>query len=124
MLGAWERVLRWAKQYGTRVVFGIDLLFDPAGTYKQNIMLTRLAKVYGNVEVLKIATSGNCELFALSGERNPYKEAKLGVLQEGAWADMLLVDGDPTQDFEVLADPQRNFMVIIKDGKIYKNTLR
>jgi imidazolonepropionase-like amidohydrolase len=59
----------------------------------------------------------------MSGERNPYKEAKLGVLQEGAWANMLLVDGDPTQDIQVLADPQRNVVVIIKDGAIYKNAL-
>jgi imidazolonepropionase-like amidohydrolase len=86
-------------------------------------MLTRLAKVYRNVEVLKLATSGNCALFAWSGNRNPYKEAKLGVLQEGAWADMLLVDGDPTKGINLLADPQRNFLVIIKNGTIYKNTL-
>jgi imidazolonepropionase-like amidohydrolase len=65
---------------------------------------------------MKMATSGNCELFALSGERHPYKQAKLGVLQEGAWADMLLVEGDPTEDINVLGDPQRNFVVIIKDG--------
>jgi imidazolonepropionase-like amidohydrolase len=59
----------------------------------------------------------------LSGERNPYKDAKLGVLQEGAWADMLLVNGDPTQDINVLKDYERNFAVIIKDRKIYKNLL-
>jgi imidazolonepropionase-like amidohydrolase len=62
-------------------------------------------------------------LFAQSGNRNPYKEAKLGVLQEGAWADMLLVDGDPTKGINLLADPQRNFLVIVKNGTIYKNTL-
>jgi predicted amidohydrolase YtcJ len=70
----------------------------------------------------KIATSGNCQLFATSGERNPYKEAKLGVLQEGAWADMLLVDGDPTKDINVLKDYQRNLLGIIKDRKLYKKT--
>jgi len=123
MIGAWERVLRWAKRYGTKIAFGTDLLFNPAGTSVQNTMLTRFASIYSNIEVMKIATSGNCELFALSRERNPYKQAKLGVLQEGAWADMLLVDGDPTQDIKVLADPQRNFVLIIKDGKMYKNTL-
>jgi len=37
--------------------------------------------------------------------------------------DMLLADGDPTQDIQVLADPQHNFVVIIKDGTIYKNAL-
>ncbi len=124
LVGAWQRVLKWARQYRVKVAYGTDLLFDPDGTYKQNVMLTRLAQVYSNVDVLKIATSGNCELFALSGERNPYKEAKLGVLQEGAWADMLLVDGDPTQDINVLKDYEHNFRVIIKSGVIYKNTLR
>jgi imidazolonepropionase-like amidohydrolase len=123
LIGAWERVLKWAKQYEVKVAFGTDLLSDPSGTYKQNIMLTRLAKIYSNVEVLKIATSGNCELFAVSGERNPYKEAKQGVLQEGAWADMLLVNGDPLKDINVLKDYEGNFVVIIKDGKIYKHTL-
>ncbi len=89
----------------------------------QNVMLTRLTKIYSNAEVLKIATSGNGELVALSGARDPYREAKLGVLQEGAWADMLLVEGDPTQDIDVLRDYERNFAVIIKGGKVHKNTL-
>jgi hypothetical protein len=82
MVGASERILRWAKQYNVKVVFGTDLLFEPDGTYKENLMLTRLAKVYRNVEVLKITTSGNCTLFARSGNRNPYKEAKLGVFRK------------------------------------------
>lgn len=86
-------------------------------------MLTRFAEVYSNAETLRIATSGNCELFAMSRGRNPYKELKLGVIEEGAWADMLLVDNDPTQDINVLKDYERNFVVIMKDGTIYKNTL-
>jgi imidazolonepropionase-like amidohydrolase len=123
MLGAWQRVLRWAKQYGVKVAFGTDLLFQPDGADRQNVMLTRLAKIYSNVEVLKIATSGNSKLFALSGARDPYKEARLGILQKGAWADMLLVNGDHTEDIIVLKDFKRNFVVIIKNGKIYKNIL-
>lgn len=123
LVGAWERLLPMASAAGVRVAFGTDLLFDPAGTYKQNTMLTRFAQVYSNVEVLKIATSGNCELFALSGERNPYKEAKLGVLQEGAWADMLLVDGDPTKNIDILRDYEKNFVIIVKDGIVVKDTL-
>jgi Protein of unknown function (DUF1214) len=123
IFGAWERILQWAKTYNVHVAFGTDLIFSGTGTSKENLMLTRLAKVYSNVEVLKIATSGNCALFAMSGERNPYKAAKLGVLQEGAWADMLLVDGDPTVDIDLLAGPERNFVVIIKNGDIFKDTL-
>ena len=119
----WDRVAAWARTHRTRVAFGTDLLFQPEGTGAQPTLLTRFAKVFGNAGALQIATSGNCELFALSGERNPYKEAKLGVLQRGAWADMLLINGDPTQDIHVLKDYERNLSVIIKDGKIWKNIL-
>ena len=61
------RVLGWVKKYNVKVAFGTDLIFNPAGTSKENVMLTRFARIYGNIEVLKIATSGNCALFELSG---------------------------------------------------------
>jgi imidazolonepropionase-like amidohydrolase len=119
----WDRVAGWAREAGTKVAFGTDLLFQPEGTKNQPVLLGRFARVYGAAGALQIATSGNCELFALSGERNPYKGARLGVLQRGAWADMLLVEGDPTQNIEVLQDYERNLAVIIKNGQIFKNIL-
>ena len=70
-----------------------------------------------------MATSTNAELLKLSGPRDPYP-GKLGVVQEGALADLLLVDGDPIANLDVIADPARNFLVIMKDGKIYKNSVR
>ena len=85
-----------------------------------------------------LATSGNAELFRLSGNRDPYQSPtltesdgaarpphhnRLGVLAEGAWADMLLVDGDPTRDLGLLGDPDSNLRLIIKDGRVHKNTL-
>jgi imidazolonepropionase-like amidohydrolase len=69
-----------------------------------------------------MATSTNAQLLALSGKRNPYP-GKLGVVEEGALADLLLVEGNPLENIELVADPDRNFVVIMKDGKIYKNTL-
>ena len=44
-------------------------------------------------------------------------------MEVAALADLLLVDGDPLQDINLVADPAKNFLVIMKDGKIYKNTL-
>jgi imidazolonepropionase-like amidohydrolase len=119
----WDRVAEWAKANGTKVAFGTDLLFQPNGTGLESVMLTRFASVFGNVRTLQIATSGNCDLFAMSGRRNPYGEAKLGVLRPGAWADMLLVDGDPTKDIEILKEYDKKFVVIVKDGTIHKNAL-
>jgi imidazolonepropionase-like amidohydrolase len=69
-----------------------------------------------------MATGSNAQLLALSGKRNPYP-GKLGVVEQGALADVLLVDGDPIANIKLIEDPAKNFVVIIKDGKIFKNTL-
>ena len=62
------------------------------------------------------------ELLQLSGPRNPYP-GTLGLVQEGALADLLLVEGNPLENIDLVADPAKNFKIIMKDGKIYKNTL-
>jgi len=58
----------------------------------------------------------------LSGQRNPYP-GKLGVIEEGALADLLLFDGNPLENIELMTDPENNLMLIMKDGVIYKNKL-
>ncbi|EIE99007.1 metal-dependent hydrolase family protein [Saccharomonospora glauca] len=131
-----RRTFEWALKHGVKVAFGTDLMLAPNKSGRQSEMLTRLATLCGSsMEGLKIATSGNAELFRLSGPRDPYQiptgtegaEAPhhnhLGVIAEGAWADMLLVEGDPTRDLGLLGDPDTNLRVIIKDGHIHKNTL-
>jgi imidazolonepropionase-like amidohydrolase len=45
-------------------------------------------------------------------------------VEEGALADLLLVDGDPLKNIRLIADPAKNFVVIMKDGKLYKNLMR
>ena len=61
-------------------------------------------------------------LMALSGFINPYP-GKLEVVEEGALADLLLVDGNPLENVGIIEDPDKNFLVIMKDGTIYKNAL-
>jgi len=72
---------------------------------------------------LKMATADNAVLLALSGPRSPYA-GKLGVVQEGALADLLLVDGNPLESIKLVENPAKTFLVIMKDGKIYKNILQ
>jgi imidazolonepropionase-like amidohydrolase len=81
------------------------------------------AKFFSNLEILRQATSLNAELFELSGELHPYQEGPLGVIEEGAYADLIVVDGNPLDDIEIMTDPRRNFLLIMKDGVIYKNEL-
>ena len=88
----------------------------------QGALLAKLTKWYTPAEALVMATGTNAQLLAMSGKRSPYP-GKLGVVEEGALADLLLVDGNPIADIKLVADPARNFVLIMKDGKIYKNTL-
>ena len=69
-----------------------------------------------------MATSTNAELLKLSGPRDPYP-GRLGVMEEGALADLLLVDGNPLEDIELIADAERTLVILMKDGTIYKNLL-
>ena len=111
-----------AKKYKIKTAWGTDVLFSRALAQRQGAILASLVGWYTPAEALIMATSTNAELLALSGKRNPYR-GKLGVVEVAALADLLLVDGDPLQDINLVADPAKNFLVIMKDGKIYKNTL-
>ncbi len=70
-----------------------------------------------------MATHDNAQLLKLCGPRDPYP-GELGVVKEGALADLILVDGNPLENLDLVADPAKNFVVIMKDGKIYKNTVK
>ena len=83
-------------------------------------MVVRLGEYMSAVDALKLVTSGNAALLRLAGDRDPYRSARLGEITAGAWADVLLVDGDPTADLSVLGDPATNLPVIVKDGAIVK----
>lgn len=113
--------LTWpmAKKLGVKLAWGTDFLFEPELNEQQNAYLLRLKPWFTSAEILKLVTHDNAQLLALSGPRSPY-QGKLGVVQEGALADLILVNGDPIGDIDLVADPARNFDVIMKDGALVK----
>jgi len=117
-----DRAYELARKHGVKVAFGTDILFDAARAARQGSQLETMTRWYTPAEVLKMATADNAELLALSDRRNPYP-GKLGVAEVGALADLLLVDGDPIAQIGLLADPAKNLLVIMKDGRIVKNTV-
>jgi imidazolonepropionase-like amidohydrolase len=117
-----DKTFTLAKKHKIRTAFGTDILFSPRLAPRHGALLTKLVRWYSPAETLAMATGTNAQLLALSGKRNPYP-GKLGVVEEGALADLLLVDGNPIEDIRLIEDPGKNFVLIMKDGKIYKNTL-
>jgi imidazolonepropionase-like amidohydrolase len=113
------RVWQMAKKHGVKLAWGTDILFEPQLNSEQNRLLLALKQWFSPAEILKLVTYDNSRLLALSGPRSPY-EGKLGVIETGALADLLLVEGNPLTDIDLIADPQKNFTVIMKDGVIYK----
>lgn len=115
-----DQTYRFAIKYKLKTAFGTDVLFSSALAAQQNQILASLTRWYTPAETLVMATGTNAQLLALSGKRSPYN-GRLGVVEEGALADLLLVNGDPLADITVITRPDANFNVIMKDGKIYKD---
>jgi len=123
MVNGTENAYKLAKKYNIKLAFGTDILFDPKLAKRQGAQLAKMVKWFTPFEVLKMATSDNASLLEMSGPRNPYKR-KLGVIEEGAFADLILVDGDPLENINLVSNPDKNFVLIMKNGVVYKNTIQ
>lgn len=111
-----------AKTYQVKLAWGTDILFNPAQTENENQSLLKLKNWFSNYDILKMITFDNAQLLALSGLRNPYPH-KLGVIEEGAYADLLITKGNPLEEIDLLGNPKENLLFIMKNGEIYKNKL-
>lgn len=103
------------------IVFGEDVVTSLDGLSRIGQEFVERTRWFTPAEILRQATSKAARLLAQSGPRNPY--GTLGVIEQGAVADLLLVDGDPLTDIAVLADPETNLRLIMKGGAVYKDTL-
>ncbi|MBV7486060.1 amidohydrolase family protein [Bordetella sp. BOR01] len=117
-----DSTYRLAVKYKLKTAFGTDILFSSALAAQQGRLLASLTRWYSPAETLIMATGTNAQLLALSGKRNPYP-GELGVVREGALADLLLVDGNPLENIALIGDPDKNFVLIMKDGAIVKDAL-
>jgi imidazolonepropionase-like amidohydrolase len=123
MFSGTDNAYTLAKKHKIKTAWGTDTLFSAENATKQGASLAKMVRWYSPAEALKMATADNAQLLALSGLRSPYI-GKLGVIEEGALADLLLVEGNPIENINLIAQPDKNFVLIMKDGKIYKNTIK
>jgi imidazolonepropionase-like amidohydrolase len=93
---------------GVPVVFGSDLLGHMHG--RQNSEFLLRSAVQTPVQVLQSAT--------ITAARLMRQEGQVGQIAPGAWADLLVVDGDPTLDITLLAEPARAIKLLMQGGRI------
>lgn len=117
-----DKLMELAKKHNAKIALGTDLVGSPEAMEDQAYELTNRLKWFSPIEILKQATVNNAELLSLSGPMNPYP-GKLGVIEEGAYADILLLNGNPIEDLTLFNNPEENLHLIMKDGKIYKNII-
>lgn len=113
-------VYRTAKELGLKIAFGTDTLFSADLAKRQGAVLAKMQRWFTPYEALKMATCDNAELLKMSGLLTPYPLGPLGVIEEGAYADMILVNGNPLENLDLISDAKANFGMIMKDGVIYK----
>jgi imidazolonepropionase-like amidohydrolase len=117
-----DQMFAWIAEHGVDAFAGTDMFTpDLIPMVTQDLVVRK--RWFADVEILKHNTSNAGRWLGMTGPKNPYKEGPLGVIQPGAYADLILVQGDPTQDVAVLADYDANINFVMKDGKVFKNTM-
>lgn len=118
-----DHMFKTAKKIGfDKIVFGSDIITDPEMIKRINEEFVHRTKWFTPAEILVQATSKGGELLKMSGPKDPYP-GKLGVIEKGAYADLLLINGNPLEDISILTKPEENLALIMKDGKVYKKNL-
>jgi imidazolonepropionase-like amidohydrolase len=114
------RMLTWAVEKDIKMVLGGDMFGPDLGRQADNLIwFNKIAN--DPLLTLRSSTSSSAEVLSMSGGMDPYKEGTLGVIEEGAYADIILVRGNPLEDLEVIKRKTVDF--VMKDGLVYKNWL-
>jgi imidazolonepropionase-like amidohydrolase len=126
-----------ANKYKVNMGFGTDIVVVGKATSRnlRDYQITHWGESFGNLRTLKAMTSENGKLMALAGDMNNYPK-KLGVIEPDAYADLILVDGNPLEDLSLIGAIPSMFKskpratpsvptirVVVKNGVIVKNTL-
>ena len=115
-----RQMLQWAIEHELLMVTGGDM-FGPY-VYSQADNIIKFCELAKNpLLCLKTATSNAAEVLSWSGDMNPYKYGSLGVIEKGAYSDVIIVDGNPLEDINMIS--RDHVRLVMKDGTVYKNTL-
>lgn len=111
------------NKYDLKILFGTDMMVTyPDYEPRQGLDFKEYKKRFGSYKGIVSATGNVNDLIKLTTYQNPYPEGEIGILKKGSFADILVIQGNPVEDMDLLYDVN-NIQLIMKDGKVYKNTL-
>jgi len=114
-----ENTLALLRKHNAKVVYGTDCF---GNMEVQHLEFKYRSRFFSSLEILRQATSNGGQLLRLSGRLYPYP-GDLGVIKEGAMADLLIVKENPLKDVTILSSYENQLLLIMKDGRIFKNNL-
>jgi imidazolonepropionase-like amidohydrolase len=127
LVDAYPVAMRTMVKHKVKLVFGTDLLapWNKSVAYDDSAArdLLQWVKFVSAADALRGITSRSGEVAQMTGPNNPYPDGPTEVIEQGAYADLLVIDGNPLEDISIMTDPDQNFRIIMKDGIVYKNTL-
>jgi imidazolonepropionase-like amidohydrolase len=117
-----RQVSKWMNQHDVFTVGGSDM-FSPGLVERIKEDITCNVKAgFTPAQALKHWTGNAGKVLKWSGPKDPYPTYELGTIKEGAYADLLLWEGNPLENIDVILDEDKlNF--VMKDGLVYKNTI-
>jgi imidazolonepropionase-like amidohydrolase len=116
------QVAKWMRKYKVKTATGADMFGKGySNRWADNVIAAVNGLGYSNFEALQMTTKHAAEMLYMAGEMNPWREAPMGVIEKGAWGDVILVDGNPLEDIEALK--RERIKLVVQGGKIYKDSL-
>lgn len=118
-----ETATELINKYNIKILFGSDvMMFGPGYQLPEDDDLCYYKRRFGDYKTLLALTGNANDIIKMTTYQNPYQDGDIGLLKEGSYADILLVEGNPLDNVEILTEPQ-NIKLIMKDAHVYKNTL-
>jgi imidazolonepropionase-like amidohydrolase len=116
------QMIKWARKHNVFIVSGGDMFAENTSIAKKNITIEKTLG-FENWEIMQHATYNAGKVLAMSGPaRSPFREGPLGVIQKGAYADIIVWEKSPLEDIDNV-ESNDNIKVLMKDGEVLKNTL-
>lgn len=117
------KVFNLMREIGLPIGFGVDGFGSLAGFQFNSYAIGVRKNFFSSPEILEQIYANNVTLLEMTGERLPYRDGPLGEISAGAYADLLIVQGNPLRDVSILGDYENNLKLVMKDGVVYKNVL-